>query len=143
MGISTGVLPDHHKNLYAIVRDRKLYYRMHTVGLFSFLRISLVTCLSRHHPFLFSLVSSLLSLSRSHSLSFASLLLKRYNDRTKELRQQTMVALLNFPGVWESSRKRPGQSVENKKKENVSKLEIVTGNCYFFQTCCVNIDELS
>lgn len=29
MAISNAaVLPDHHKNLYAIVRDRKLYYRM-------------------------------------------------------------------------------------------------------------------
>lgn len=29
--INRCTIPDHHKNLYAIVRDRKLYYRMHTV----------------------------------------------------------------------------------------------------------------
>lgn len=52
MAISNAVLlPDHHKNLYAIVRDRKLYYRMRAVGC-TFLRILLFTFSAS--PFLLS-----------------------------------------------------------------------------------------
>lgn len=49
--INRCTIPDHHKNLYAIVRDRKLYYRMHTVegeGGREALLVS--TRLSRHLP---------------------------------------------------------------------------------------------
>lgn len=95
MGISTGVLPDHHKNLYAIVRDRKLYYRMHTVGS-SFLRF-----LSRHLP----------------TTPFC--FFRPLNPLAPSIPSTEEHPLLNFPGLMGGSHKRSRHG-DGRKRETVA-----------------------